>query len=114
MVRCGVPVCVAGFGQCAAMFASVPPTALSGSTLQITGSSIVTLTPGTTQATYTYSTVGGTGIYTWAAISPAGCGSFATPSIGVFTPIITGQCTIQVQDTSSPTPLIGTFLITIN
>lgn len=104
---CGTQVCVLGMGDCAAMFSgtSSSSTTTSYIGLKISGVSAVSLR----SPTVTYVPSGGTSPYTFSISSSSavsGCGSFnpsgSTTLSTEFTALATGNCTIQVTDSSSP------------
>lgn len=110
LTRCGQQVCSLGMGDCASMFKLIPkpaatPSPSSPLTLQIAGPKMVSVV-----APVTYTASGGNGTYTFSVVSPFGCGQFS--GHGQFTPLSTGNCTIQVVDTSNP-PLSASTTIQI-
>lgn len=115
LVSCGVPVCVAGLGDCSAYFdkqeelPTPTPTATTdpNGALTISGVSTISLSSPVT----TFATSGGNGVYTY-SISPSTCGAFQAFNVGHFTALTAATCLITVTDTSLPIRN-GTFHLTI-
>ncbi len=115
MTSCGVPICVAGIGNCSAYFdkqgeqpeVEVTPTPDPNDALTISGASTISLTAPTT----TYTVTGGSGVYTF-TVNPVGCGVFNTFTPGLFTATLAATCIITVTDTSTPIRN-GTFSVTV-
>ena len=112
---CGVPICVAGLGDCSAYFDKQEemPTPTATATvdpfgaLTISGASTISLS----SPVVTFSTSGGNGVYTY-VVSPTSCGVFQAFVPGNFTAQTVATCLITVTDTSSPVRN-GTFRVTV-
>ena len=116
LVSCGVPICVAGIGDCSAMFEKYEnqptptptPTLSANGIITINGVSTLSFA---TSATTTFTATGGNGIYNF-TINPTSCGVFNSFTIGYFTARIVANCLITVTDTSNPIRT-GTFSLNI-